>query len=98
MINVEMFYYAKSETRLVRFSKKVELAAAPFTGSYIHIKGDNLKVGDVSFIDGGGVEVVIDNEQDEDQNVRPDSELDDFIEEMKEERGWKLESNVKRRK
>jgi hypothetical protein len=98
MIDVEMFYYVKSDTRLVRFSKKVELSAVPFTGSDIRIKGDILKVGEVTFIDGGGVEVIIDNEHEDDQNVRPDSELDDFIEEMKDEYGWKLESNVKRRK
>jgi hypothetical protein len=97
MIDVEIWYYATSETRLVRFSRKATLAAVPFTGSYISIEGDNIKVGSVTFEDGGGVIICADNEQDEKYPVRPDSELEDFIDERKEN-GWMVLSNVKRRK
>jgi hypothetical protein len=98
MIEVELFYYFNSETRTVRFSRTVMLSAAPFTGSYVTFKNDNLKVGEVTLKDGGGIEVIIDNDHEGDCNFKPDAELSDFIEEMKQESGWIVASNVKRRR
>lgn len=97
MIDVEIWYYATTETRLVRFGRKASLDAVPFTGSFIDIPGDHVKVGDVTFKDGGGVVIYADNDDDEKYPVRPDSELEDFIDEMKEN-GWTVLSNVKNRK
>jgi predicted small secreted protein len=97
IIEVEVWYYAKSENRVVRFSKKVMLSAAPFTGSYISLKHDNLKIGSVTFNDGGGIIVVVDNEDEENHDVRSDPDLVDMINEMKDQ-GWIVLSNVKRRK
>lgn len=97
MIEVELWYYATSETCIVRFSRRVTVSAVPFTGSYIDFPGDNLKVGSVTFHDGGGILIYVDNEDNQDHSIRPDSELEDFIEEMKEN-GWVLLSNVKKRR
>lgn len=55
MIDVEVWYYVESESKVVRLSRKVSLSAAPFIGVVIEVPGDNITIKHVTLKDGGGV-------------------------------------------
>lgn len=94
MIEVEIWYYINSESRIIRFSRAAFFSAVPFIGSSIEIPHDSLEISRVIFKDGGGVVLVViesDNEV-----MWKDSEVKDSIEEMSEN-GWTVLSNVERK-
>lgn len=98
MIDVEIWNYVESKSRMVRFSRKVSVETVPFIGSEIAMSGDHIIVDRVTFNDGGGVVCIAYNDPDNNGNKRlwEDSELDEIIGDM-EDIGWVVLSNVKKR-
>ena len=95
MVEVEIWYYVESESRTVRFSRKVNISSVPFIGSEIEVKNDHITISRVIFQDGGGIVCIADNDQGEIERVWPDSEIEGVIEDMKDI-GWTLLNNVKK--
>ncbi len=93
MIEVEIWYYVESASRVVRMSRIASLPAVPFVGVKIEFDSDNAYINEVTFQDNGGIICVADSK---DRKIN-DSEMDDLIDSMKDF-GWKILSDEKKRK
>lgn len=96
MIEVEIWYYVESTSRIVRFFRKVNIDAVPFIGAEIACKDDHIKIDNVMFQDGGGIVCIADNDQTESEKFYLDSKIDEVIEDMKDI-GWGVLSDKKKR-
>lgn len=96
MIDVEIWYYVESESRVVRLSRKVNISAAPFIGAQIDVPGDNITIKNVIFQDGGGIVCIADNSETEGALVYKDAEAEDIIDNMTGS-GWFVLSDTKRK-
>ena len=96
MIEVEIWSYVESESRMVRFSRKANISAAPFIGAEIAVENDHITIDRVIFQDGGGIVCVADNDQTEAERIYIDTKLNEVIDDMKDI-GWNVASNVKRK-
>ena len=95
MIETEIWYYVKSQTRIVRLTRKASLSAAPFIGSEIDVKHDHLTISRVIFNDGGGIVAIAGDDHGQTDRAWDDAELPALLKEM-EDIGWEVSSNVPR--
>jgi hypothetical protein len=104
MVKVLFTRYLKSESKILRFSKELKLSAIPFIGADFSMHDGQYAIERVIFhdlVDSNDeecIEAILEGENHSDGTewIFSDSEIEETVEDMKEN-GWILQSDVKRR-